>query len=176
MSERLAGILVSSFTRILIPGIKVTIPLTLLSFVFGCIIALFLALVQIANVKGLKQFARFYIWVFRGTPLIVQLFIIFFGLPSVGIILDAFPSAVIAFALNLGAYNAEIFRSAIQAVPEGQTEAAYVTIYFSGLYNYDTCGLFRPLHSHNLLNSHIVKHTLRFYAFFAAMANIGVGL
>ena len=105
MSERLAGILVSSFTRILIPGIKVTIPLTLLSFVFGCIIALFLALVQIANVKGLKQFARFYIWVFRGTPLIVQLFIIFFGLPSVGIILDAFPSAVIAFALNLGAYN-----------------------------------------------------------------------
>ena len=110
MSERLAGILVSSFTRILIPGIKVTIPLTLLSFVFGCIIALFLALVQIANVKGLKQFARFYIWVFRGTPLIVQLFIIFFGLPSVGIILDAFPSAVIAFALNLGAYNAEIFR------------------------------------------------------------------
>ena len=56
MSERLAGILVSSFTRILIPGIKVTIPLTLLSFVFGCIIALFLALVQIANVKGLKQF------------------------------------------------------------------------------------------------------------------------
>ena len=65
MSERLAGILVSSFTRILIPGIKVTIPLTLLSFVFGCIIALFLALVQIANVKGLKQFARFYIWVFR---------------------------------------------------------------------------------------------------------------
>ena len=114
MSERLAGILVSSFTRILIPGIKVTIPLTLLSFVFGCIIALFLALVQIANVKGLKQFARFYIWVFRGTPLIV------------GIILDAFPSAVIAFALNLGAYNAEIFRSAIQAVPEGQTEAAYM--------------------------------------------------
>ena len=97
-----------------------------MSFVFGCIIALFLALVQIANVKGLKQFARFYIWVFRGTPLIVQLFIIFFGLPSVGIILDAFPSAVIAFALNLGAYNAEIFRSAIQAVPEGQTEAAYM--------------------------------------------------
>ena len=126
MSERLAGILVSSFAGILIPGIKVTIPLTLLSFVFGCIIALFLALVQIANVKGLKQFARFYIWVFRGTPLIVQLFIIFFGLPSVGIILDAFPSAVIAFALNLGAYNAEIFRSAIQAVPEGQTEAAYM--------------------------------------------------
>lgn len=126
MSERLAQILISSFTRILIPGIKVTIPLTLISFVFGCIIALFLAIVQTANIKGLKQFARFYIWIFRGTPLIVQLFIIFFGLPSVGIILDAFPSAVIAFALNLGAYNAEVFRSAIQAVPAGQTEAAYM--------------------------------------------------
>ena len=126
MSERLVKILISSFPRILIPGIKVTIPLTLLSFIFGCILALFLALVQIANVKGLKQFARFYIWVFRGTPLIVQLFIIFYGLPSIGIILDAFPSAVIAFALNLGAYNAEIFRSAIQAVPAGQTEAAYM--------------------------------------------------
>ena len=124
MSERIAQILLSSFTKILIPGIKITIPLTLLSFILGCVIALFLALVQIANVKGLKQFARFYIWIFRGTPLLVQLFIIFYGMPSVGIILDAFPSAVIAFALNLGAYNAEIFRSAILAVPKGQEEAA----------------------------------------------------
>ena len=151
MSERLAGILVSSFTRILIPGIKVTIPLTLLSFVFGCIIAL---LVQIANVKGLKQFARFYIWVFRGTPLIVQLFIIFFGLPSVGIILDAFPSAVIAFALNLGAYNAEIFRSAIQAVPEGQTEAAYMV----GLsYRQTMTRIVMPRHSESLFH-HYLTH------------------
>ena len=124
MSERIVQILLSSFTRILIPGIKITIPLTLLSFLLGCVIALFLALVQIANVKGLKQFARFYIWIFRGTPLLVQLFIIFYGMPSVGIVLDAFPSAVIAFALNLGAYNAEIFRSAILAVPKGQEEAA----------------------------------------------------
>lgn len=74
--------------------------------------------------KGLKQFARFYIWIFRGTPLLVQLFIIFYGLPSLGIVLDAFPSAVIAFAMNLGAYNAEVFRSAILAVPKGQEEAA----------------------------------------------------
>ncbi len=124
MSEKIVQILLSSFAKILIPGIKITIPLTLLSFILGCVIALFLALVQIANVKGLKQFARFYIWIFRGTPLLVQLFIIFYGMPSVGIILDAFPSAVIAFALNLGAYNAEIFRSAILAVPKGQEEAA----------------------------------------------------
>ncbi len=117
-------ILLQSFTKILIPGIKVTIPLTLASFALGFAIALFLALVQVARVPVLSKFARIYIWIFRGTPLLVQLFIIFFGLPSVGIILDAFPSAVIAFGMNLGAYNAEVLRSAIQAVPVGQSEAA----------------------------------------------------
>lgn len=126
MSERLAGILADSFLKILIPGIRVTIPLTLLSFVFSFILGLLLALVQVADIKVLRQIARFYIWIFRGTPLIVQLFIIFFGLPNIGITIDAFPSAVIAFGMNLGAYNAEVFRSAIQAIPKGQTEAAYM--------------------------------------------------
>lgn len=126
MSERLAGILVSSFTKILIPGIRVTIPLTLLSFALSLVLGLLLALVQVANIRILKQLSRFYIWVFRGTPLIVQLFIIFFGLPSVGIVLDAFPAAVLAFGLNLAAYNAEVFRSAILAIPAGQLEASYM--------------------------------------------------
>ena len=126
MSERLIGILVSSFTKILIPGIKVTIPLTLLSFALSFVLGLFLALVQVADIKVVRQIARFYIWIFRGTPLIVQLFIIFFGLPSIGITLDAFPAAVLAFGMNLGAYNAEVFRSAILAIPKGQTEAAYL--------------------------------------------------
>lgn len=124
MSERIIHILVSSFTQILIPGIKVTIPLTLASFAFSFLLGLFLAIVQVANISILKQAARIYIWIFRGTPLIVQLFIIFFGLPRVGITLEAFPAAVIAFGMNLGAYNAEVFRSAIQAVPQGQAEAA----------------------------------------------------
>lgn len=124
MSERVLQILIEAFPKILIPCLKVTIPLTICSFLLGLILALFLALVQIADMKGLKQFARFYIWIFRGTPLLVQLFIVFFGLPSLGIMLDAFPSAVIAFSLNLAAYNAEVIRSAILAVPEGQTEAA----------------------------------------------------
>lgn len=132
MSERLINILITSFTKILIPGIRVTIPLTLASFALSLIIGLILALVQVANIPGLKQFSRFYIWVFRGTPLIVQLFIIFFGLPSVGIVLKAFPAAVIGFGMNLGAYNAETFRSAIMSVPKGQTEAAYL-IGLSGL-------------------------------------------
>ena len=124
MNERVAKILAESFTRILIPGIKVTIPLTLASFAVGFVIALCLALVQIAKVPVLSRIAKIYIWIFRGTPLLVQLFIIYFGLPSVGIMLDAFPAAVIAFGMNLGAYNAEVLRSAIQAVPVGQSEAA----------------------------------------------------
>ena len=126
MSDRLVQILVSSFTKILIPGIRVTIPLTLLSFALSFVLGLVLALVQVANLRVLKLIARFYIWIFRGTPLIVQLFIIFFGLPNIGIVLDAFPAAVLAFGLNLAAYNAEVFRSAILAVPAGQTEAGYL--------------------------------------------------
>ena len=126
MSERLIGIITSSFFKILIPGIKVTIPLTILSFALSLVVGLLLALIQVADIKGLRQLARFYIWVFRGTPLIVQLFIIFFGLPNIGITLNAFPSAVLAFGLNLGAYNAEVFRSAILAIPKGQMEAAYM--------------------------------------------------
>ena len=126
MSERLVQILLSSFTKILIPGIKVTIPLTLLSFAVSLVLGLVLALVQVVGIRGLKQIAFIYIWIFRGTPLIVQLFIIFFGLPSLGIMIDAFPAAVLAFGLNLAAYNAEVFRAAIDAIPAGQTEAAYM--------------------------------------------------
>lgn len=126
MNERLIGILVSSFLKILVPGIKVTIPLTILSFALSFVLGLILAIVQVANIKILKQVAFIYIWIFRGTPLIVQLFIIFFGFPSIGIMIDAFPAAVLAFGLNLAAYNAEVFRSAILAIPEGQLEAAYM--------------------------------------------------
>ena len=126
MSERLVGILTQSFFKIIIPGFTVTIPLTILSFILGTALALILALVQIANLKGLRTIARLYIWIFRGTPLLVQLFIIFYGMPSIGILLDAFPAAIIAFSLNLAAYNAEVIRSAILAVPAGQLEAAYM--------------------------------------------------
>ena len=123
---RIVRILVESFPKLLIQCVKITIPLTILSFFFGLILALILALVQVADIKGLKQFARFYVWIFRGTPLMLQLFIIFYGLPSFGIYFKGFPAAVIAFALNLAAYNSEIIRSAIQSVPIGQSEAGYM--------------------------------------------------
>ena len=125
MNERILRILIESFWQILLPGLTMTIPLTILSFTFGLILALLAALVQVAEIRVLKPIARFYIWVIRGTPLLVQLFVIFYGLPSLGILLDAFPSAVIVFSVNTGAYAAETIRAAIESVPRGQLEAGY---------------------------------------------------
>jgi len=125
INERLYGILTDSFTKILIPGLTVTIPLTVISFSIAMVIAVVMALIQFANVRVLKELARFYIWVVRGTPLLVQLYVIFFGLPSLGIVLDPFLSAVIVFSVNEGAYGAEIIRAALESVPKGQLEAGY---------------------------------------------------
>lgn len=125
MTDRLWGILADSFGKIILPGLTMTIPLTVISFTFAMIIALATALVQFANVRVLKQIARFYIWVIRGTPLLVQLYVIFYGLPSVGVVLDPFPAAVIVFSINEGAYCAETMRAALEAVPKGQIEAGY---------------------------------------------------
>ena len=123
MSERLVGILVDSFGKILLPGLTVTIPLTVISFTLALIIAVVVALVQFAHVPVLQQIARFYIWVMRGTPVLVQLFVVFYGLPGVGILIEPFPAAVLVFSINEGAYCAETVRAALEAVPQGQMEA-----------------------------------------------------
>lgn len=123
MDTRIWNLIIDSFWKILKPGLEVTIPLTLLSFFFALIIATAVALIQIAKIPVLKTIARFYIWVIRGTPLLVQLFVIFYGLPSLGILIDPFPAAVIVFSINEGAYSAETIRAAILAVPKGQLEA-----------------------------------------------------
>lgn len=125
MSQRIMDLLINSFWQILLPGLKITIPLTLISFAISLVLALFTAVVQVANVRGLKQLARLYVWVIRGTPLLVQLYVIFYGLPGLGVTLDAFPSAVIVFAVNTGAYASETIRAAIESVPKGQLEAGY---------------------------------------------------
>ncbi len=125
MNERVLDIVIDSFSKILIPGITVTIPLTIISFSLALVIAVVVAMIQIANIPGLKQAARFYIWVVRGTPLLVQLYVIFFGLPAVGIIIDPFPCAILVFAINEGAYCAETMRAALESVPKGQMEAGY---------------------------------------------------
>ena len=125
MSERLWGILADSFGKILLPGLTVTIPLTAISFTLALIIAVAVALVQFAHVPVLQRLARFYIWVIRGTPVLVQLFVVFYGLPGVGILIEPFPAAVLVFSINEGAYCAETIRAALESVPAGQLEAGY---------------------------------------------------
>ena len=122
--ERLWDLCVASFWPILIPGLTMTIPLTILSFAIAMVLAVAAALVQFARLPVLRQIARFYIWVIRGTPLLVQLFVVFFGLPHAGILINAFPAAVIVFSVNQGAYCAETVRAALESVPAGQLEAA----------------------------------------------------
>ena len=105
-------------------ALTMTIPLTIISFAIGLVIALGVALARLSPNVVLSNIARFYISVIRGTPLLVQLFIVFFALPEFGVKIDPFPAAVIAFSLNVGGYAAEIIRSAIQSIPKGQWEAA----------------------------------------------------
>ena len=121
----LLELLIDSFPKMLLPGLTMTIPLTAIAFTFAMVIAVAAALAQFAKVPVVSQLCRFYIWVFRGTPLLVQLFVVFFGLPDLGIIIDPFPAAVLVFSLNEGAYCAETVRAALEAVPSGQLEAGY---------------------------------------------------
>ena len=122
--NHLWSLLAESFWQILLPGLTMTIPLTAISFSIALVIAVAVALVQFARVPAARQIARFYIWVIRGTPLLVQLFVVFYGLPHIGILIDAFPAAVIVFSINQGAYCAETIRAVLESVPPGQLEAA----------------------------------------------------
>ena len=124
LSNRTVSVLAEALPRILTAGLTMTIPLTLVSFFFAMIIAVAVALVQYANVPVLRQIARFYIWVIRGTPLLVQIFIIYFALPAIiGQRIDPFVAAVAACSINSGAYVAEIFRAGIQSIEIGQMRA-----------------------------------------------------
>lgn len=130
MNAERADLAISSFLPMLQATIANTIPLAILSFVGGLIIATLVALIRTTPAKSkihtiLTALCRCYISIIRGTPLLVQIFIIFYGLPSLNIVLDPFPTAVIAFSLNIGAYAAEIVRASILAIPKGQWEASY---------------------------------------------------
>jgi cystine transport system permease protein len=91
----------------------------------GLCLGFLTALARLYGGRVLSSVARFYVWVIRGTPLLVQLFLIFYGLPNLGIVLDAFPAALIGFTLNMGAYTSEILRAAISSIPAGQWDAAF---------------------------------------------------
>lgn len=121
---RLIDIFFNSLGPIFLAGITVTIPLALISFIFGLIIATITALARISHLKILNKLFSFYVWVFRGTPLLVQLFIIFFGLAQIGIEFNKWTAAIIALSLNTGAYASESIRAAILSIPKGQWDAA----------------------------------------------------
>ncbi|KRK58457.1 amino acid ABC transporter permease [Fructilactobacillus fructivorans] len=140
-------IIISSLPSLLEAMMKYTIPLTIISFFFGLILAIVTALIKFLKPHGnafvrsiwgiLRVIADVYVWAFRSTPLLVQLFIIYFGLPNLqnfipgfNFEIPAFTAAVIGFSLNTGAYASETIRSALMSVPQDQWDAAY-TLGFS---------------------------------------------
>ena len=102
-----------------------TVPLTLVSFALGMILAFVTAMCRISKNKLLSKTAQFYVWVIRGTPMIVQLFVIFYGLPKVGIMFSPIVSAIIGLTISEGAYDSEIIRAALTSIPKGQWEACH---------------------------------------------------
>ena len=114
------------FTNIyLLEGALWTIGLTLSTLVLGGVLGLLLAVMRLAKHKALSRTALVYVWMFRGTPLLVQLIIIYTGLPQLGLIkFSVIEAAVLGLALNEAAYLSEILRGGILSVPKGQTEAA----------------------------------------------------
>jgi cystine transport system permease protein len=125
VTDSLWDLLLRSFWPIVGGAVTGTIPLALMSFAIGLLIALGVALMRLSKIRVVSGLARVYVSIIRGTPLLVQLFVIFYGLPSIGLLVDPWPSAVIAFSLNVGGYAAEVIRAAILSVPKGQWEAGY---------------------------------------------------
>ncbi|NCO53066.1 MAG: amino acid ABC transporter permease [Deltaproteobacteria bacterium] len=108
----------------LLKATLLTLKISLISLLFGFLFGLVAALLKLSPNGLLRLIGGFYVWIIRSTPLLVQLFLIYFGLPQLGIDLGPFMSGVLALALNTGAYNAETIRGGIISVPSGQLEAA----------------------------------------------------
>ena len=122
--DRVINILIESFVPLLKAGLTFTVPLTLIAFTAGLAIAFFIAIVRVLKIRGLNGIVKTFVWIIRGTPLLVQLFIIFYGLPSIGVTLNSLISASIGFSMSVGVYASEIIRGAIESVPKGQWEAS----------------------------------------------------
>lgn len=113
------------YIPVFLKGAWVTIQLSALSLSFGLLLGIVGGLSRVSNNRILQQLSFLYVWVFRGTPLLVQLFILYFGLPQLGIRFDPMEAAVLGVGLNTGAYATEIVRSGIKAIDKGQEEAAF---------------------------------------------------
>ncbi|MEY9976497.1 amino acid ABC transporter permease [Lysinibacillus sp. RC79] len=116
--------LVTDYLPFMVKASWITLELTLYSTIFGLILGLFVALMKISKVKIISLIADFYLWIIRGTPMLVQLFLIYYGLPQVGIELSPMVAAVMALGINSAAYIAEIYRGGIMSISKGQIEAA----------------------------------------------------
>lgn len=112
------------FTPKFLPAVWNTLTLSIFTILLGTLIGLFVVMLKLSNKKPLVKFCDFYITIIRGTPLLLQLYFIYFGLPELGIYIDSYPSAVIGLAFHSGAYISEIFRGAIESIDYGQKEAA----------------------------------------------------
>ncbi len=108
----------------LVEGLLATISLGVVSFALGSAIGLAVALARLSGIAALRTFAVAYVSVFRGTPMLVQILLIYFGLPQLGITLEPIPSATLALSLAVASYQSENFRSGILGVEKGQREAA----------------------------------------------------
>ncbi|MDZ5252221.1 amino acid ABC transporter permease [Clostridium sp. LIBA-8841] len=107
-------------------GLKNTLGVFILTLILSIPLGIFVAVLRLSKIKLISSLSSFYIWVMRGTPLLLQLIFIFFGLPIIGVSIDRFPAAIIAFTLNYAAYFGEIFRAGIKDVDKGQFEACKI--------------------------------------------------
>ncbi|WP_053956525.1 amino acid ABC transporter permease [Inediibacterium massiliense] len=110
--------------NLLLKGAYYTMLITIISMTFGLMIGLLVALARLTKHQTLATFAKGYVSIIRGTPLLVQIFIIYYGLPDIGILLDPLTAACISLSLNISAYISETLRGAILSIPKGQMEAA----------------------------------------------------
>ena len=107
-------------------GLKVTMEIFLLTLILSIPLGVLVALGRLSKIKIINKLTGFYVLIMRGTPLLLQIVFIFFGLPNLNIVIDRFPAAIIAFTLNYAAYFGEIFRAGISSVDIGQNEASQV--------------------------------------------------
>ena len=112
------------YSALIVEGLLWTMALTLFTTILGCLLGTLGAVARAGQHRLLKQLVGIYVELIRNTPFIVQLFFIFFGLPTLGIKLDAWEAGLLAMVINLGAYSTEIIRAGIEATPKGQLEAA----------------------------------------------------
>ena len=107
-------------------GLKVTMEIFLLTLILSIPLGVLVALGRLSKIKIINKLTGFYVLIMRGTPLLLQIVFIFFGLPNLNIVIDRFPAAIIAFTLNYAAYFGEIFRAGVSSVDIGQNEASQV--------------------------------------------------